>query len=51
MHVEMRDINGQTGLVIRSGQGIEAVALMHVEKNLIGNVYLVRNPDKLRLLL
>jgi RNA polymerase sigma-70 factor (TIGR02957 family) len=51
VHVEMRDINGQTGLVVRSGEGIETVALMHVERNAIRNLYFVRNPDKLRLLL
>jgi RNA polymerase sigma-70 factor (TIGR02957 family) len=47
VHVEMRDINGQTGLVVRSGEGIEVVALMHVERNSIRNLYFVRNPDKL----
>lgn len=47
MRVEMRDINGQTGLVVRSGEGIETIALMHVERNLIRNLYFVRNPDKL----
>ncbi|MGF7050570.1 RNA polymerase sigma-70 factor (ECF subfamily) [Paenibacillus sp. DS2015] len=48
MHVEMREINGQTGLVIRSGEGNVTVALMHVESNSIRNFYFVRNPDKLR---
>lgn len=51
VHVEMRDINGQTGLVVRSGDGIVTVALMHVERNSIRNLYFVRNPDKLRHLL
>ncbi|OZQ61089.1 RNA polymerase subunit sigma-24 [Paenibacillus sp. VTT E-133280] len=51
MHVEMTDINGQTGLVVRSGEGIEVVVLIHVERNAICNLYFVRNPDKLRLLL
>ncbi len=49
VYVEIKDINGQTGLVIRSNEGIVAVALMHVENNLIRNLYFVRNPDKLRL--
>lgn len=47
MHVEMRDINGQTGLVVRSGVDIDTVVLMHVEKNSIRNLYFVRNPYKL----
>jgi RNA polymerase sigma-70 factor (ECF subfamily) len=49
--IEMTDINDQTGLVVRSGKGIETVVLMHVEKNSIRNLYFVRNPDKLRHLL
>jgi len=48
VHVEMRDLNGQTGLIIRSGKGIEVVVLMHVERNAIRHLYFVRNPDKLR---
>ncbi len=51
MHIELSDINGQTGLVVRSDQGIETVALMHVERNLICNFYFIRNPDKLKYLL
>jgi RNA polymerase sigma factor (sigma-70 family) len=50
IHVEITDINGQTGLVVRSSEGIETVALMHVERHLIRNLYFVRNPDKLKLL-
>jgi RNA polymerase sigma factor (sigma-70 family) len=49
MQIEIRDINGQTGLIVRSGGGIEAVALIHVEDNSIRTIYVVRNPDKLRL--
>ncbi|OKP92310.1 MULTISPECIES: RNA polymerase sigma-70 factor [unclassified Paenibacillus] len=51
VHVEMTDINGQTGLVVRSGEGIEVVVLIHVERNAICNLYFIRNPDKLRHLL
>ncbi|WP_342506424.1 RNA polymerase sigma-70 factor [Sporosarcina sp. FSL K6-2383] len=47
MHLEMRDINRQTGLVVYSDEGIDTVVLMHVEKNSIRNLYFVRNPDKL----
>ena len=49
MHIEIRDINDQTGLIVRSGEGVEAVVLIHVEDNSIHNIYFVRNPDKLRL--
>lgn len=51
LHVEMSDINGQTGLVVRSGGDIDTVVLMHIERNSIRNLYFVRNPDKLRHLL
>ncbi|MCL6602105.1 MAG: RNA polymerase sigma-70 factor [Paenibacillus sp.] len=46
--MELRDINGQTGLVIRSGEAIDTIALIHVEENSIRNIYFIRNPDKLR---
>lgn len=46
--MELRDINGQTGLVFRSGETIDTVALIHVEENSIRNIYFIRNPDKLR---
>ena len=49
VHTELQEINGQTGLVIRSNAGIVAVALMHIENNLIQHIYFVRNPDKLGL--
>jgi RNA polymerase sigma factor (sigma-70 family) len=51
VHIEIRDINGQTGVVIRSGKSIVTVALMHVERNSIRNLYFIRNPDKLSHLL
>jgi len=45
--MELREINGQIGLIIRSGGVIETVALMHAEGSLVRNFYLIRNPDKL----
>ena len=51
IRIELRDINGQTGLVVYSGLSIETVALMHVERNSICNLYFIRNPDKLKHLL
>ncbi|MCR8630377.1 RNA polymerase sigma factor SigJ [Paenibacillus radicis (ex Xue et al. 2023)] len=49
--VEMTYINGQAGLIIRSGELIDTVVMLHVERNAIQNVYFVRNPDKMRHLL
>ncbi|MGO4372525.1 RNA polymerase sigma factor SigJ [Paenibacillus sp. 2TAB19] len=43
------EINGQIGISIYSEQGIEAVTLFQIEGHLLRNIYLVRNPDKLKL--
>jgi len=45
----LQEINGQTGLVVRSNAGIAAVALTHIDNGLIRHLYFVRNPDKLSL--
>ncbi|MCQ6561368.1 RNA polymerase sigma factor SigJ [Paenibacillus mendelii] len=45
--IEMKDINGQTGIIVRSGKGIETIVLLNVEKSVIRQLYFVRNPDKL----
>lgn len=47
LRAEMKEINGQPGIVVRSNRGIETVALLHVEDLHISNIYLIRNPDKL----
>ncbi|ULO07104.1 RNA polymerase sigma factor SigJ [Paenibacillus sp. 19GGS1-52] len=47
IQVELKIINGQTGLTIHSNDGLTTVVLMHVERNLIQNIYFIRNPDKL----
>jgi RNA polymerase sigma-70 factor (ECF subfamily) len=49
LQVEIAQVNGQTGLVIRSEGGILTIVLLHVERNVIQNLYFVRNPDKLTL--
>lgn len=49
VHIEIEDINGQNGCVLRSSKGIVAVALTQVENNLIHKLYFIRNPDKLSL--
>ena len=48
MRIELREINAQPGIVVRVGEDIITVALIHVEISLIRNVYFVRNPDKLK---
>ena len=40
-------VNGQTGVVIRSDEGVETVALAHVRDGRLKCLYLLRNPDKL----
>ncbi|MGG1635170.1 RNA polymerase sigma factor SigJ [Paenibacillus sp. FSL K6-3182] len=47
---ELRILNGQTGLVLRSDKGIEGVTLFHVVQGGALHLYIVRNPDKLKLL-
>ncbi|MBY0147919.1 RNA polymerase sigma factor SigJ [Neobacillus niacini] len=46
-HIEMLQINRQPALILRSSEGIHTVGLFHVERNLIRNIYFIRNPDKL----
>lgn len=46
--MEMRQINGDYGIVLRSDEGVHTVGLLHVENRLIRNLYFVRNPDKLK---
>ncbi|RAW09571.1 RNA polymerase subunit sigma-24 [Paenibacillus taichungensis] len=48
IQLEMSEINGQIGVVIRLGEQVDSVALIHAEGQLIRNIYLIRNPDKIR---
>ncbi|WP_053377550.1 RNA polymerase sigma-70 factor [Paenibacillus sp. FJAT-27812] len=48
LQVEITGLNGQTGLVIRTGGQLETVALLHVEQETIRHIYFIRNPDKLQ---
>ncbi|RJE87468.1 sigma-70 family RNA polymerase sigma factor [Paenibacillus sp. 1011MAR3C5] len=43
----MERINGQAGLVIRSGDRVETVVLLDMREDRIQHIYFVRNPDKL----
>jgi RNA polymerase sigma factor (sigma-70 family) len=47
IQVELMDLNGQTGVVIRAGGTGVTVVLMHVEHGVIKNLFFMRNPDKL----
>jgi RNA polymerase sigma factor (sigma-70 family) len=47
-HIEISQINGQPALILRSNEGIHTVGMIHVENNRIRNIYMVRNPDKLK---
>ncbi|WP_338130541.1 hypothetical protein [Cohnella ginsengisoli] len=47
--MELGHMNGQLGIVIRSETGgIQTIGLLRVEENLIRELYLIRNPDKLQ---
>jgi RNA polymerase sigma-70 factor, ECF subfamily len=45
--VELRDINGCPGLIIRLGGEIDNVVAMRIDDGLVTGLYLVRNPEKL----
>lgn len=40
-------VNGQRGLVVWHGAQPFAVLTLHAEHGLIGNIYVITNPDKL----
>ena len=46
--IEVGRINGQPALIIRSDEGIHTVGMLHIEDQLLRNLYIVRNPDKLQ---
>ncbi|MGM0837229.1 MAG: RNA polymerase sigma factor SigJ [Bacillota bacterium] len=47
-HIEISQINEQPAFILRSSEGIHTVGMVHVEKNLIRSLYIIRNPDKLK---
>ncbi|QOR68150.1 RNA polymerase sigma-70 factor [Cytobacillus suaedae] len=46
--VKFQNINGQTGIVILKGSEPESVITFHIEQEKIKNIYIIRNPDKLK---
>ncbi|SFJ41052.1 RNA polymerase sigma-70 factor, ECF subfamily [Paenibacillus sp. UNC496MF] len=47
LSIELVQLNGQPGLILRSDEGTRSAVLFHVEGDAIRNFYIVRNPDKL----
>lgn len=47
-HFEVIRVNGQPAFRIRTNEGIHSIGIFHVENRQIRNIYLVRNPDKLK---
>ncbi|WP_099156964.1 RNA polymerase sigma factor SigJ [Virgibacillus ndiopensis] len=48
LQIDISQFNGQPALIFRSSEGIHTIAILHVEGSLVRNLYLVRNPDKLK---
>lgn len=48
--VELRTLNGETAIVLTADGEIDSVGFLSVEEDRITAMYLVRNPEKLRLL-
>ena len=46
--IEISQINEQPAFIQRSNDGIHTVGIIHTEGNLIRNIYIFRNPDKLK---
>ncbi|RTE10364.1 RNA polymerase sigma factor SigJ [Paenibacillus whitsoniae] len=44
---EIRQINGNYGIVLRSSEGVHTAGLLHVENGVVRNLFFVRNPEKL----
>lgn len=43
-----KGMNGQPGIVLRSGEEVHTAVMFHYERELIRAVYIIRNPDKLK---
>lgn len=48
--IELSNINGQIGLVIRSEKGVIGVVLLYIKSSVAHNLFFIWNPDKLKLL-
>ena len=47
IQIELTPLNGQTGIIVRSGNVINTAILIHVDFDVIKYLYFVRNPEKL----
>lgn len=48
LDIGLANMNGQIGVVVRSGSKAVAVALLHFEGGKLRNLYIQRNPEKLK---
>ncbi len=48
LQMEISQINEQPAYILRTNDGIHTVGIIHTEGNLIRNIYIIRNPDKLK---
>jgi RNA polymerase sigma-70 factor (ECF subfamily) len=48
LQMEISQINEQPAYILRTNDGIHTVGIIHAEGNLIRNIYIIRNPDKLK---
>ncbi|WML48706.1 RNA polymerase sigma-70 factor [Neobacillus sp. PS3-34] len=46
--VKVVNVNGQTGLLVRGEDNIKTVICFHVKNDQIADIYIVRNPEKLK---
>ncbi|PAE23849.1 RNA polymerase sigma factor SigJ [Bacillus sp. 7894-2] len=47
-YIETAQVNEQPAFILRSNEGIHTLGIIHAEGNLIRNIYIIRNPDKLQ---
>ncbi|WP_462413339.1 RNA polymerase sigma-70 factor [Neobacillus sp. Marseille-QA0830] len=47
-HIQLANINGQTGIIAAASDNIKTVISFHATENGIQEIYIVRNPDKLK---
>ena len=45
--LKLEDINGEPALILRLGQHLEAIFVLSVAEDVISNIRVIRNPDKL----
>jgi RNA polymerase sigma-70 factor, ECF subfamily len=46
--IKMVNINGQTGVIVKDLNGVLSVFAFNIQNNTIKDIYIIRNPDKLK---